>query len=655
MSDKRLPLWLLLATAATGQVAEPTVIGHYEHQGIVIDLTLSRPPGAELSSGQPAGFELNISDHATGSPLSGVYPAVWLTAQAPNQAPRPAADAQQCRDRVQTLVGGSLFSEVALDLNVFHVLTLNDDASVAVVDPRFGFANPRLLRRIALPGNGYDWALSHDQQRLFVTVPEQDTLILIDTTGWRTQHTELPGHPRRVALQPDQRYLWVTLDSGVAVFDSQPDHDRLRRAATIDTGSQALAIAFSPDSRHAYLANREAGTVSIIDIATLSLVDTLATGPQPVSMDWSTLADALYVSHAGDGSIVAIDGQTHQIRARTWSEPGLGMLRFTPNQRWALMVNPRTDRLSILDAASHRIVQSGLVERRPDQIAFSNDLAYIRHRDSSTLLMLTLDDPDIGRPGVPIPVVDTPGGDQPPGRMALPTPAAGIVKVPGASAVVLSNPGDQAVYFYKEGMAAPMGQFLSPDSAPRAVLALDRSFKERRKPGLYQTWVTLPAPGDYDVVLFVDAPRVVHCFTLTVPGPRTQPTTAGLRFVVVAPTAALRAGKPARLHFKLVADGPLPTPVGAGLPVTALVASDSGLWSQQQALSTARDGSIELKFKPPLAGDYRVYLQSDALGLSLTRTRPTLIHVAVGRRNAVAQQTRLNRQGAKEKENRGPR
>ena len=97
-------LCLLLATMATGQAAEPTAIGHYQHQGIVIDLTLRLPPPAagqdtELLSGQPPGFELTIRDRATGSPMSGVYPAVWLTAREPG----PAADAQHTGQRRRRL------------------------------------------------------------------------------------------------------------------------------------------------------------------------------------------------------------------------------------------------------------------------------------------------------------------------------------------------------------------------------------------------------------------------------------------------------------------------------------------------------------------------------------------------------------------------
>ena len=61
--------------------------------------------------------------------------------------------------KAATFLSGSLFSQPALDLNVYHVLALNADPSLTVVDPRFGFGGSQLLALVPLPARGEDWAL----------------------------------------------------------------------------------------------------------------------------------------------------------------------------------------------------------------------------------------------------------------------------------------------------------------------------------------------------------------------------------------------------------------------------------------------------------------------------------------------------------------
>ena len=129
-------------------------------------------------------------------------------------------------------------------------------------------------------------------------------------------------------------------------------------------------------------------------------------------------------------------------------------------------------------------MQSGPVESGPDQLAFSDKLAYMRHRGSPNVLMIPLD--AVGEEGKQIPLVDFPGGQNPPGRMSRPCWATSMIQAPGASAMLVSNAVDQAVYYYKEGMAAPMGTFKTYSCEPLAVMVVDRSLRERTDAGSYR-------------------------------------------------------------------------------------------------------------------------------------------------------------------------
>jgi hypothetical protein len=83
----------------------------------------------------------------------------------------------------------------------------------------------------------------------------------------------------------------------------------------------------------------------------------------------------------------------------------------------------------------------------------------------------------------------------------------------GDAAVMVVNPADNTVYYYMEGMNAPMGSYQSYGASARAVSVIDRSLKET-EPGVYTSKVRIPVAGRYDVAFLLEQPRLVNCFSL---------------------------------------------------------------------------------------------------------------------------------------------
>ena len=493
-----------------------------ERQGIAVDVSVAPldPARGELREGDEAVFRFRITDTATGTPLSNLDPGAWLTLAPPGIEP-----AESCQEKVKGLLGGSVFARPDLDLTGYQVLALNEDATITVVDPFFGFGGTKLLAMLFLDGPGEDWALSADRKRLFVTIPSTGHLAVADTDAWKViAHLDAGPGPRRVAFQPDQGYLWVTTAAGVDVLDPVA----LKRVARLAIGRPEGGeheIAFSDDSRFAFITDRAAGTVSVIDVRTLAKVRDVRTGPEPVSIAWTSLGHAAWVSHTG-GLLASVGAESPEPLARIQLDPGLGQIGFAPGGRFGFVVNPAADRVHILDVSRSKVVQTAKVEKGPDEVAFSSEIAYVRHRGSETVLMIPLK--AIGEEGAAVPVVDFPGGQKAFGAGAGPAAAAGIVKAPGAGAVLVANPADRTVYYYKEGMAAPMGSFANYSRQPRAVLVLDRSLEER-SPGVYETIARLRHPGTYDLAVFLDAPRLVDCLQLTIAADPGRRASAGRR------------------------------------------------------------------------------------------------------------------------------
>jgi YVTN family beta-propeller protein len=586
-------------------------------EGIAVELSLARADGrpGPVQEGDHARVSLAFTDTASGTPLTGINPGAWMDLLTAGPAGPPAAG--DCKKKVESFVGGSLLSRPTLDLNTYYVLALNQDATLSVVDPLFGYGGSKLLAMVFLRSPGEDWALAPDGNRLFVSLPDSDRVAVIESADWKVVlEIDTPARPRRVGLQPDGQYLWVAYDgsgdsSGVAAIDTRS----LRQVARIDTGRGSHDLAFSGDSRFVFVTNEAAGTVSVIDVATLSRLRDVETGGRPVSIAWSSQAQAAYVSSA-DGTLAAVDGKSPRPLARIQGEPGLGRIRFAPGGRLAFVVNPDRDTVHIVDAASNRIVQTADLEDQPDQVTFSDELAYVRHRGSATVLMIPLK--TVGEPGKPVPVVDFPGGQHPPGRLPRPTPADGIVQAPGSSSVLVANPEDEVIYYYKEGMAAPMGHFRNYGKQPRAVLVVDRSLRPVR-PGVYETIARMGRSGTYELALLLDAPRLIHCFPVQVadnPELAAQKKKRPLHVDIQVDSREVTVGEEVRVRFRLT-DPESGTPKKGLQDVRALTFLSPGLGQQRQWAAERGEGLYEITFRPEEEGLYYVFLEVASAGLPL--------------------------------------
>jgi YVTN family beta-propeller protein len=575
---------------------------HSVDTGIAVDLNIE----GSLREGDPARFRIKFTTESSGAPLSGVYPAGWLASRTSAEP----LDRARCTARVAAFVGGNMFTRPALSLNEYYVIALNGDGSLTVVDPQFGFGGTKLLGMVQLEATGFDWALISNDDRLLVTMPAANKVAVIDTTKWKLLKTIDAGRePRRVVVQADGHYAWIANAGGVTVVRTTD----LSIAATIATGKGPHDIAVTPDNGTAIVTNRGSGTATLIDVATLKVVAQGPAGAAPVAVAWSSLSQLAYVA-SEDGVITAIDPRKRAAVMRITTEAGLERIRFAPGGRYAFTLNPSHDLLHILDVSSNRIIQTGELEGGPFEVTFTDSLAYVRRRESELVLMVPL--ANIGDPGGQIAVVEFPGGEEHFGRKPRTTIADGIVAAPGEGAVLVANPADEDVQFYKEGMAAPSGHFTNYGHDPQAVLVLDRSLRET-SPGTFTANATLPAAGTYDVALFLDAPRVITCFRIAIaenPELDRHRLRTPLLIEHLTTRREIATGSPMSIEVRL-SDRSTGEPARALADAGVLIMQAGGSWSQRQPLVAAGDGRYTTRFTPPAPGMYYVYVECPSVGL----------------------------------------
>ncbi len=613
----------------------PDVFRETVRQGIrvVLDVVPVTPDGARQTNvyeGELASIRLTLSDAASGVPVTAMTPKAWIDLQKQFKGARDGAPAISCSDKVRGYLQGTLSFRPDVDLNSYYILSLNNDATIGVIDPIRGVAGySQLLTMIPLNRPGEDWTLSPDEKLLYVSMPKAGQLAVIDTESFKVlKNIDAGSVPFRIAFQPDGKYLWVGNNAdgspgGVTVLDAKNG----TVAAWLPTGAGHHELAFSDDSSHAFVSNRDSGTVTVIDVQRLKKVREIATGVRPVSMAYSRLSKALYVAHEGDGRVAVIDGVSLDLQPPIQLEPGLKALRFAPGERWGFVVNARTRQLAVFDVSGNSIVHSAQVGNEPEHIAFSKEFAYIRSKKTAEVTLITL--ANLGKGDALTPLRISGGAAAPSESTIQPSPADSIVVTPEGNAVLIASPADGTIVYYMEGMGVPAGNFRTYGRVPRAVSIVNRQMRET-SPGVYSTTFRVPATGRYDVAFLLDSPRLVHCFQFEAAA---NPVVSSLKAArpveieLLEKGQTLLKGEATVLRFRLK-DSASGAPVPA-VPDLSVLASHNptGDWRQSFLAVPAGEGHYELTFRPPRTGRYTLYFTIPSLQVKINQLQPLDLHV----------------------------
>jgi YVTN family beta-propeller protein len=447
-------------------------------------------------------------------------------------------------------------------------------------------------------------------------MPLANQVAVVDTNTWKiVAHIDAGLKPARVGLQPDARYLWVANEavapgkaSGVTVIDTTT----LKVVAQLETGNGRHDLSFSNDSRYAFVTNEQDGTLSVIDVQKLAKLKDLKTGAPATSLAFSSLANAIYLVNETDGSIAVVDTRSQEIATRIQTKPGSKNVRFAPGGRWGFVTNTKENAVYVIDASTNRLAHTINVDAGPDQVAFTDTFAYVRSTGSTEVSMIRLStlnaQPDVAK---------FPGGQNAPADAPVQGNVADVmVPAPEGSSVLLANPADRIIYYYSEGMAAPMGSFQNYRRKPRGVMVIDRSLREVTS-GVYTTTTKLPKSGVYDVAFLLDSPRITHCFSAEAkPNPDVpREKQVAIKIEYLNKDNQVRLGENYKLRFKVVDTATLKAKSDLK-DVRVLTMLTSGVWQKRDFARSVGDGIYELDIKVPQSGSYFVFVESRSQGVS---------------------------------------
>ncbi len=532
-------------------------------------------------------------------------------------------DAEETKNLVRMLLQGKLQSGEATSLSSFYYLSLNSDNTLCQLDPQIDFNRTRLRRIASLPARGEDLVVSPDGTTVFVTIPETGHTAVIDSLSMTVRSGIPTGEfPREVVLQPDESCVWIVDAVGEEVFAVDPT--TAETLASYSVGAGEKEICFDPSERRVYVVTRESGRVSMLPFVAAQAIPSAATEvchlEEPIrSAAIGSLAQQIYLL-GDDGAVRIIDASDGRF-VRTIEVDASGPLVADPGGRWIYLIDSEDDAIDLLDTSNGRRTRTIAVEDLSLIISFTAGYAQVYFAKSRAIQLIGRT--ALGQPGE-VPVLRIPVAQADPEEPREIGVGALVVPTPEQTSVLVAIPEEQQLYYYAEGMMAPMGSYRNFSRVPRAIAVLDRSLRESAA-GTYSIIVRADDPGAIDVPFFINQPtEVLHRFEINVaPNEHTIAEVDSNRIRAVASflEAPLFAQASEEVTLRVRLDDPEKDQSVSGVSdLQVFVYQLPGNFQRRGRAREVEPGIYEAKIRLGGAGTYRIRCQAPSQKLSLPRS-----------------------------------
>ncbi len=568
----------------------------------------------------PGVARFRFTDATSGRPYAGIRPASWIQARRSQQV----SNELSCEDKARQFAGGSLAAKPDIDLNSYRLVTLNQDDTVAFINPFVSLQNSKLESIVPLPSRGYDWIAAPESHHLFVSLRDADMVVVLDTVTRKiVKEIRLPGgsRPTRMALDPDGRHIWVGLDGrNEAALLHAAD---MTESARLPVGHGLHTLEMAADQAWAFVSNTEDSTVTIIDRVRQKRLTDVTVSRTPVAMGWSAAAQRLAVVGANGGQLELIDPTSSRVTTRIPLASGVIQLGLFDQGRYALAVNQMQSRVTLIDLAAAKVLAGIDVAAKPDQIIFSRDYAYVRGQGTANMSVINLEEARRGR----LQTVSVPMGQSAPETAADSINVASVMaRLPEGNGIVMANAPDRMLYHYAAGMMAPVGNFSNYQRMARGLLILDSSLSEE-KPGMFTAPATFRNSGVFDVIVKSQNPAVTVCFPLTISGvsPDTHRESAASVVARLETVTGPAEGRTRSVMFRLV-DGQDRPKTGVK-DAMLLAVQQHGHWQQRVRPVDQGSGRYEARLVFPESGEFDLLLTVPSQGLDFIAGRLGRVHL----------------------------
>lgn len=158
--------------------------------------------------------------------------------------------------------------------------------------------------------------------------------------------------------------------------------------------SQPQTLFITQTGPFAYVANLNSNTVSMINIPSGQVVNSISVGPGPIEVAISPNGQQVYASNNHGNDVAVIDTASSTVVATIPVQSAPFGLAFTPDGTAAYVVNGSSDSVSVIDTASQTVVATVAVQSKPIGVAMASTsmgtFAYVTNSGSNTVSVIAV-------------------------------------------------------------------------------------------------------------------------------------------------------------------------------------------------------------------------------------------------------------------------
>jgi YVTN family beta-propeller protein len=198
--------------------------------------------------------------------------------------------------------------------------------------------------------------------------------------------------PRRMALTADGRRLYVanTGSNSVSVIDVASF--AVTNTITLPAGGNPYGIAVNGDGSRVYVANNSAqGSLIVVDTASNNVAGTIAVGNNPVQVVISPDGTVAYVANSGSSTLSVVDLQTNTVNQSVPAGSNPSSVATSINGRYIYVANDTAmGTVTVLDGSKYEFLKRIPVGANPVSMVMSPEgrFLYVANQTSRFLTQI---------------------------------------------------------------------------------------------------------------------------------------------------------------------------------------------------------------------------------------------------------------------------
>lgn len=164
-------------------------------------------------------------------------------------------------------------------------------------------------------------------------------------------------------------YISNEKDNTLSVIDI----DTLSVVDTIDVGMRPRGIIFNQDYSRLYICASDSDAVQVMDVATRKIIADLPSGEDPEQFALHPDGRQLYIANENNAVVTIVDTETRSVIGQVDVGVEPEGMAVSPDGKWAVNTSETTNMLHWIDTETFKLVDNTLVGQRPRHVEFSKN------------------------------------------------------------------------------------------------------------------------------------------------------------------------------------------------------------------------------------------------------------------------------------------